>query len=297
MKEIIEWLIRVERMAGGLYRDAASFFKEDKELAAFLGELGEDEAWHFHIMGSASEFLRGHPEVMPAQIILDDAIRVRLESPFIENQEKLAAGQLTEESILSCITATEFSEWNDLFLYVVNSLKEESREFQYVAARIQGHLKHIMDFLATRPEGLPFLNQIRQLPKIWREKVLIVEDSPPLAQMLEKLFSRLYNTAVAENGSKGLEKIKGNYVDVIVSDIDMPEMDGITFFQEATRHDPDIGSRFLFFSGFIADEQKAFIDAHHVPYLLKPSNINDLQRQVAAILEKNGRSSLRNNSG
>lgn len=294
MKEIIEWLIRVERMAGSLYRDAAVFFKEDKELAAFLGELGEDEAWHFHIMASASEFLRGHPEVMPAQIFLDDASRVRLESIFIENQEKLTAGQLTEKSILSCITVTEFSEWNDLFLYVVNSLKEESREFQYVAARIQGHLKHIMDFLQTRPEGLPFLNQIRELPRVWREKVLIVEDSPPLAQMLEKLFSRLYNTAVAENGSKGLEKIKENYVDVIVSDIDMPEMDGITFFQEAIRHDPDIGSRFLFFSGFIADEQKAFIDANRVPYLLKPSNINDLQRHVAAILEKNGRSSREN---
>lgn len=292
MKEIIEWLIRVEQMAGSLYRDAAFFFKDDKELAVFLGELGEDEAWHFHLMGSASEFLRGHPKTATAQIIPDEAIRSRIETPFIKSHEQLKAGQLTKESILSSIAATEFSEWNDLFLYVVNSLKEESREFQYVAAKMQGHLKHIMDFLGSRPEGLPFMNKIRQLPQVWREQVLIVEDSLPLAQMLETVFSRDYNTATAENGRKGLEKIKENYVDVILSDIDMPEMDGVALYQEATRHDPDIGRRFLFFSGFLSQESLAFIEAHHIPYLLKPSSVSDLRCKVAEILENDRRASL-----
>lgn len=292
MKEIIEWLIGIEKMAGSLYRNAASFFKEDKMLAAFLGTLGEDEAWHFHIMGSAAEYLRAHPEVKPSQIVLDEETRTRTETPFIKNRQQLTAGHLTKESILSCIASTEFSEWNDLFLYVVNSFKEESREFQYVAARMQGHLKHITDFLETRPEGVPFLEKIRNLPQVWQEKILIVEDTPVLMQMLERVFSRDFSTATADNGRKGFEKIKENYVDVIISDIEMPEMNGIAFFREAIRHDPDIGRRFLFFSGFISEEHKAIIDANHIPYLLKPASMTDLKQKVAEILERNRRDSL-----
>lgn len=40
MKEIVEWLIGIERMAGTLYRDAEIFFKKDTDLSAFLHEVG-----------------------------------------------------------------------------------------------------------------------------------------------------------------------------------------------------------------------------------------------------------------
>jgi CheY-like chemotaxis protein len=287
MKEIVEWLIGIEQLAGALYREAEIFFKKDTDLSAFLQTLGEDEAWHFHIMGSAAEYIRVHPTVTPAQIVLDGDTRRMVETPFVENQKKLTAGLITKDSILSCIVTTEFSEWNDLFLYVVNSLKEESREFQYVAARMQGHLEHILDFLETRQEGIPFLEKIRSLPQLWRETILIVEDSEPLMLMLERLFGRDYKTLTAENGKQGLEKIKEHFVDVIVSDIDMPEMNGIEFFQKAIEYDKDIGRRFLFFSGLITEEHEAFIDARQVPYLQKPASVIDIKRKVVDILERN----------
>jgi len=249
--------------------------------------LGEDEAWHFHIMGSAEEYIRMHPALAPAQVLLDDDTQRMVETPFVENQKKLSSGLITKDSILSCIVTTEFSEWNDLFLYVVNSLKEDSREFQYVAARMQDHLKHILDFLETRPEEIPFLEKIRSLPQLWRETILIVEDSEPLMLMMERLFRRDFNTLTAENGKQGLEKIKGNYVDVIVSDIDMPEMNGIEFFEEAIKYDKDIGRRFLFFSGLIVEEHKDFIDANQVPYLQKPASVADIRQKVVDILERN----------
>ena len=286
MKEIIEWLLGIERMAGDLYRDAAFFFKEDKALSDFLRELGEDEAWHFQIMGSAAAHLEAHPET-PAQIALDDATRRRTESPFEENRLQLATGNLTKESILSCIVATEFSEWNDLFLYVVTSFQEEDRSFQHVAARMQGHLKHIMDFLEKIPEGLPFLHKIKDIPPVWQEKILIVEDSEALRFMLERVFVRDYRIASAENGFQGLEKVKEGYVDVVVSDIEMPEMNGIAFLQEALKLDPGIAGRFLFFSGFISEEHQAFLHAHQVPHLMKPAKIEAIKRKVAEILERN----------
>ena len=166
MKEIIKWLIDIEQLAGILYRGAADFFIEDKELSTFLAHLGEDEAWHFHIMGSAAQHLVDKPDEAYPQIAIDEDTQKKIETPFVENQEKLSSGNLTEESLMACIVATEFSEWNDLFLYVVNTLKKESREFQYVAARMQNHLKQIEQHTVARrfiPFGCYFATVVKTL--------------------------------------------------------------------------------------------------------------------------------------
>lgn len=287
MKEIIEWLIGIEQSAGDLYREAAACFAKDRKLAEFLRELAEDEAWHFHVMGSAAEFLRGRSRPMPAQVTLDDESLKTIRALFQQNLEQLAAGQLEKETILSCVAATEFSEWNDLFLYVVNTLKEQRREFQYAAARMQGHLDQIVVFFEARPEGLALLEEIRNLPKLWRGRVLIVEDTEPLRVMLENVLSRQYDTETAENGRAGLEKIKENYFDVIVSDIDMPVMDGITLFQAAAADDPMIAHRFLVLSGYFSDQNRLFLETNHVPYLQKPVVLKDLQKRLVDIVAAN----------
>ena len=41
MKEIFDYLVKIETMAGETYQDASVFFREDKEFAEFLGLLAE----------------------------------------------------------------------------------------------------------------------------------------------------------------------------------------------------------------------------------------------------------------
>jgi CheY-like chemotaxis protein len=286
MKEEIRWLISIERMAGNLYGKAADYFSADEELSTFLHDLAEDEAWHYHIMGSAAEYTRTHPEVEPLQLLLDARTREKIHAPFLENTRLLKQGLLTKDSIVDCIGITEFSEWNELFLYVVNSLKKESREFQYVAARMQGHLQHIKDFLASRPEAASLLEKMRKLPEVWREKILIVEDSPSLLEIMDSILSRYYMTTTAENGRAGFEKLKENHFDVIISDIDMPEMNGMELYREAIKYDPDIGGRFLFFSAFKTEEHENFLREHHIPYLMKPASLADIREKIRFILEQ-----------
>lgn len=60
-----------------------------------------------------------------------------------------------------------------------------------------------------------------------REHLLIVEDNEELLQTLTDLFSPLYRISIAMNGLKGLEKAMEERPDVILSDIMMPEMDGL----------------------------------------------------------------------
>lgn len=58
--------------------------------------------------------------------------------------------------------------------------------------------------------------------------ILIVEDNPELRFILNKILSRDYQTIVAENGQRALELMREKEIDIILSDISMPEMDGLT---------------------------------------------------------------------
>lgn len=59
--------------------------------------------------------------------------------------------------------------------------------------------------------------------------VLVVEDNEELLQLMMKLLSRDYNVFTAENGKEGIAVLENEDIDLIVSDVMMPEMDGIEF--------------------------------------------------------------------
>lgn len=65
---------------------------------------------------------------------------------------------------------------------------------------------------------------------VTREKtnsILIVEDNVDLLRLMTKLLRRDYNVFTAENGKEGIVILENEEIDLIVSDIMMPEMDGI----------------------------------------------------------------------
>lgn len=65
-----------------------------------------------------------------------------------------------------------------------------------------------------------------------KKKVLIVDDESGMRHMLSVLLEREgYAIDTAEDGKSGLEKIKSNHYDLVLCDIRMPEMDGLTFLE------------------------------------------------------------------
>ncbi len=57
--------------------------------------------------------------------------------------------------------------------------------------------------------------------------LLLVEDNEELLYLMERILSRHYHVIIAKNGVEALELMKDNEVDIIVSDVMMPEMDGL----------------------------------------------------------------------
>lgn len=65
-----------------------------------------------------------------------------------------------------------------------------------------------------------------------KKNVLIVDDESGMRHMLSVLLAREgYTIDTAEDGKGGLEKIKNNHYDLVLCDIRMPEMDGLTFLE------------------------------------------------------------------
>jgi len=92
---------------------------------------------------------------------------------------------------------------------------------------ISSHLKDILDNVSTGNED--FSNKVSSLEDILnkRKTVLIVEDEREIHVLLNELLKEKYKIINAYNGVQALKIIEKDLPDIIVSDIMMPEMDGI----------------------------------------------------------------------
>ncbi|MEO1451772.1 MAG: response regulator, partial [Bacteroidota bacterium] len=75
--------------------------------------------------------------------------------------------------------------------------------------------------------------------------LLIVEDNTEIRAFIRKIFEADFQIMEASNGLKGIQQLERQLPDLIISDVMMPEMDGITFCQqvrenEQTAHIPVI---------------------------------------------------------
>jgi CheY-like chemotaxis protein len=285
VEELIRWLLGIERMAGELYAGAIHLFPKDRILTAFLARLADDESLHALAMGSAIDRLHSGIPLPDEAILLEDAIRQKVEIPFQVNLEKLMSGVLDRQSLLECIAITEFSEWNDLFLYVINLLKEGSREFQFAAARMHTHQKMIREFLANEPTVQKNeLAKIIDLPRVWNEKILLVEDSEAIRELMEDILEQEALIEKAVDAAEGMRKIEKYYFDLIISEVNIPHVSGLKFYEQAVRLDPLLKDRFLFYTSAPASETLAFLQRHRLPYLIKPSRISEIRDTVRSML-------------
>jgi CheY-like chemotaxis protein len=284
MKEIVDWLRTVEDLAHDLYSRASEFFANDKDLSAFLLRLGQDESWHFHLMGSASDFITKSETPVVSAIKIDPITIHHAEDPLRQSHLLLSMGTLTQEQIIETITKAERSEWNIIFLYAINTLKTYSKEFEHAASVIQSHQDRIEDFLGRHPHGRRYVNEIRQLPAVWQQKFLVVDDQEPLRVLLSDLLEWRGVVETACDGIEGLEKTRRHFFDVVISDIDMPTMSGLDFYREAAHQDPGIGRHFIFCSGEIAVQHEQFFRDNDLLYLRKPFAVDDLTKMIERVL-------------
>lgn len=82
-------------------------------------------------------------------------------------------------------------------------------------------------------------------------RILLAEDDDDMRRFLAKALEKAgYEVSAYENGRSAYETLKGESFNLLLTDIVMPEMDGIELARRATQLDPDL--KVMFITGFAA---------------------------------------------
>ncbi|QNN66191.1 response regulator [Sphingomonas rhizophila] len=114
--------------------------------------------------------------------------------------------------------------------------------------------------------------------------VLLVEDEPMVRTVAERALTRHgYRVLTATNGEEALEQLDGGHaIDLLVSDVVMPLMDGPTMVREARKTHPELP--ILFMSGYAEEQLRKSIDIANVAFLPKPFSVQELAEAVRKAL-------------
>jgi len=120
-------------------------------------------------------------------------------------------------------------------------------------------------------------------------RLLIVDDEPLLRQGIARIVERfglpMEEIGQAENGREGLLVLERMKPDVVITDIKMPEMDGLDFIREAKNRGHRV--QFVIVSGYEEFEYaKRGIRYGVVDYLLKPVEHDELRACLVRIMDK-----------
>lgn len=116
-------------------------------------------------------------------------------------------------------------------------------------------------------------------------RILLAEDDGDLRAFLVKALERAgYQVVAVDNGRAAYERLREEPFTLLLTDIVMPEMNGIELARRAVRLDPDL--KLMFITGFAAvalDQDEAAPWGAKV--LSKPFHLRELVREVGRLLD------------
>lgn len=121
-------------------------------------------------------------------------------------------------------------------------------------------------------------------------RVLVVEDDAGTQSLLRKqLEAKGFDVTIAENGLDGLMKLEQATPDVIICDVNMPELDGVGFVRAIKAKNETRKIPVIFLTA--SNDPRHMVDGINVGarfYLTKPFELNELLWKINRVLSPNG---------
>ena len=116
-------------------------------------------------------------------------------------------------------------------------------------------------------------------------RILLAEDDKVMREYLTRALERSgYAVSAVDRGTEALPLLENEQFDLLLTDIVMPEMDGIELAQRAGEIAPDM--RVMFITGFAAVTLKAGKQMPQARVLSKPFHLRDLVMDVDRLFER-----------
>ncbi|MBU1093737.1 MAG: response regulator transcription factor [Firmicutes bacterium] len=117
-------------------------------------------------------------------------------------------------------------------------------------------------------------------------KILIIEDEYNIRKLFSKYLSNQgYETIEAEDGQKAIQIFEKEHIDLIITDVMMPVMDGITLVNKIRITHPELPILMLTALDSFEDKEKGFISGAD-DYMVKPIDLNEMLLRIKALLRR-----------
>ena len=181
---------------------------------------------------------------------------------------RLHGGTLTAESELG--KGSTFS-----FFIPLNEVKEETVAIQSLAKD-----ETLQAALADT------ISRYSQRFKIDRPVMLVTEDHPEMRTFIAKTLNPYFEIVQAENGKVALDVLRSQQVDIVISDVMMPVMDGFELLEEIKKDDRLHQVSLIMLTARADHEDKLYALTLGIDdYLTKPFNASEFLARVKNILE------------
>lgn len=116
--------------------------------------------------------------------------------------------------------------------------------------------------------------------------ILVVEDDDNLRQLFCTVLKKNgYQTLDAKDGMEALDYMDKQYIDLLVSDIMMPNMDGYTLIEELRSAHYEIPILLITAKESFQDKKRGFMSGTD-DYMVKPIDVNEMVLRVNALLRR-----------
>lgn len=116
--------------------------------------------------------------------------------------------------------------------------------------------------------------------------ILLVEDDEKLNKLFYTVLSKQgFNIYSAKDGIEAFDVMENNHVDLIISDIMMPNMDGYEFTESIREFDAEVPILMITAKDDFSSKQKGFLIGVD-DYMVKPIDVNEMILRVNALLRR-----------
>ncbi|CAM1366145.1 hybrid sensor histidine kinase/response regulator transcription factor [Tenacibaculum xiamenense] len=260
-------LNKLESLISNLVSNAIKFSPKNTEVS--FNTYMENDFFHIHVKDEGSGISREHQKNIFNKFYQEDKRG---------KSEGFGIGLAIVKDITDKLNGTVIveSELNEGATFKVKFPIINNKELYEDIEVVSKRLKSKSDINYTYTDN----------PENKQSKVLIVEDNPYMIDYYKKILSTQYNLEFAFNGEEGLEKLKENQFDLVVSDVMMPKMDGIEFRKEMKNFVGGKDIPFILVTALGYEENK--IEAFNIgvdDYIVKPFSKNELIARISCLLE------------
>ena len=116
-------------------------------------------------------------------------------------------------------------------------------------------------------------------------RILLAEDEEAMRAYLERALTKAgFDVTSVDRGTEAVPLLEDGEFDLLLSDIVMPEMDGIELAQRCAEVSPR--TKVMFITGFAAVSLRASREQPHAKVLSKPFHLRDLVLEVERVFEE-----------